>query len=935
MNTSGTTVVTMIWLLVSYLLPGTSMAITHNAAELTPPLSYFVQAKTNAVPVEDPRYLNAHWEPIQRSELNMGFTDDVVWVRFDIPSDQQRRNLMLEVANHKIDHLEVFVYKLNTTGQDLHSRFSVGDHLPIHERPYPARNFIFPIEVQAHQPLRIYMRFQSRYPMKLPLNVWTPEQLERRNEARILFQGIYFGVVSIMALYNLCIYFFVRDRSYGTYSFFIVCLAAFIMIERGLAIEYLWPSNPGFDFQMSLIITALGSAASIPFTVHFLSLNQYAPRIAHAYRYLFRTWLVLAALGAIYPAVWLVYVVVIILIPGSLSLAIVGMLMWRKGVPAAPFYTLAWFVLVSAVSVYDAYIMGFLPITAFTEYSLQVGNMIEVTLLSLGLAHRIKSLDREKREAHLLTKTKSEFLATMSHEIRTPMNGILGMAELLQDTKLDQQQSSYLNTILSSGKTLMTVLNDILDYSKIEAGKLELESVSYPVRRLIDDTASIFSVVARDKALYFNIYVSPRVPASINGDATRVRQILSNLLSNAFKFTHEGQVTLTADCDADATQLIIKVSDSGVGVPEHKKRSIFEQFTQAERSTSRQYGGTGLGLSISKRFVELMGGNIGLQSTIGAGSTFWFTLPLVSPKQFNLSNPEDLKPLAAQLRILLICPDRRFTRLIDDYRAMWGFQLSICHSLHEAQHQLNEMTKQQTGQQQVFFHFVLIDQYCEDFTCDQVNHFIQDNPALMDTNLVLTVKAGFPRDRIKGGNKAPIFEEYPVCISAIQLALLDRIGFNRKLPTTPLIRSDFSGTKILVVDDNPVNTKVICGYLSKLNVHPDCAASGQEALDKIIGINHQYDLIFMDCEMPGIDGYEATLRIRQWELHNNRAQQTICALSAHAMKNYRDRCFEVGMNDFLSKPIVMAELKILLNRHCNQQTTTADETADEGPAPLL
>lgn len=912
MNTSGTGIMTIFWLLVSILFAGTSQAQTNKATELTPELFYSNETAAVVNGHRQPWQMDANWQSIERSDLNFGFTDNVIWVTFNVTPDQHRhKKLMLEIANHKISQLDAYVYEVSGDTPTLMSQFNVGDHLPITERPYPARNFILPIETRNAETIQVYLRFQSQYPMKLPINLWTPEQLERRNEARILFQGIYFGVVAIMALYNLCIYFFVRDRSYGTYSFFILCLAGFIMIERGLAIEYLWPNNPGYDFQMTLVITALGSAASIPFTVQFLSLKQYAPRIAHAYRYLFIIWLALAAMGMINPSVWLIYATVIILIPGSISLAVVGILMWRKGVPAAPFYTLAWFVLVSAVSIYDAYLMGFLPIATCTEYSLQVGNMIEVTLLSLGLAHRIKSLDQEKREAHLLTKTKSEFLATMSHEIRTPMNGILGMADLLQDTKLTPQQATYLNTILSSGKTLMTVLNDVLDYSKIEAGKLELESVHYPVRRLIDDTANIFSVVAKDRELYFNVYVSPRVPASIKGDATRVRQIVSNLLSNAFKFTDSGQVTLSADCDTEQTQLIIKVTDSGVGVPEAKQQTIFEQFTQAERSTSRQYGGTGLGLAISKRFVELMGGNIGVQSKPGEGSTFWFTLPLVAPKQFNLNNPDELKPLATRLRVLLVCPDIRFTKQIDEYRVMWGFQLVITRSIHEAQHHLN--------QDRGFFHFVLIDQYCEDFSIEQVNQFIEKNPVIKNTNLVLTIKAGFPRDQFKGLINDPIFEEYPISISCIQLTMLNRIGFNRQVPEAKAESLDFSNSQILVVDDNPVNTKVICGYLNKLNIQPDCASSGQEALDKIIGVNHQYNLIFMDCEMPNIDGYEATLRIRQWELQNNKPQQIICALSAHAMESYRERCFEVGMNDFLSKPIVMRELKELLSRYCGNE----------------
>ncbi|WP_290582826.1 hybrid sensor histidine kinase/response regulator [Ketobacter sp.] len=896
--------------------------------ELKPALQFYHQPDAPPTDHLSPLNLDVPWQNIDRSELNLGFVEGDVWVRFELEAGAlPPRPLLLEVANHKISRLDVFVYQrpapssaddplqtgLQADRQEplqLEAHFAAGDHLPIAQRPYPARNFIFPIEYSPQLNKVVYLRFNSRYPMKLPINLWTPEQLERRNEGRILFQGFYFGVVAIMAIYNLCIYFFVRDRSYGTYSFFILCLSGFILIDRGLAIEYLWPNHPGYDYQMTLVLTALGSAASIPFTVHFLSLHQHAPRIASAYRHLTRLWLALALLGLVYPATWLTYVVVIILIPGSISLSVVGLLMWRRGVPAAPYYTLAWFVLVSAVSIYDAYLLGMLPISICTEYSLQVGNMVEVTLLSLGLAYRIKSLDQEKREAHLLTQTKSEFLATMSHEIRTPMNGILGMAELLRDTRLTPQQASYINTILGSGKTLMTVLNDILDYSKIEAGKLELEAVSFPVRRLLDETANVFSVTAKEKGLFFNTYISPRVPARITGDANRLRQILTNLLSNAFKFTREGEVTLAADCDDSGQFIIITVSDSGVGIAAQQQQSIFEQFTQADRSTSRKYGGSGLGLTISKRFVEMMGGDIGLRSQPGQGSIFWFTIPIIESRQFNLGNADALKPIASGLRILIANPDTRYTDLIREYQKLWGFSLSITHCLHDLQQQLEV-----TGST---YDFVLMDQYCEDFSIALVNDLIARYPVLQSSNLILTVKPGFPRHHFAGLGEPPIFEEYPISISAIQLSLLERIGFNRVLPEQIDENVDLSRMQLLVVDDNPVNTKVICGFLKKLGIIPEVAASGQEALEKTLGANRQFDLIFMDCEMPDIDGYEATTRIRRWETDNQRPPQIICALSAHAMKSYRDRCFAVGMNDFLAKPIVMQDLKHLLIRYAQK-----------------
>jgi signal transduction histidine kinase/CheY-like chemotaxis protein len=880
---------------------------SQQAQFFAPTLEYFIDEGEQIPNNDSLPFIPIQWQKADSASLNFGFISKPLLLRFQLPAAQHPTTKLLEIANHRISQLSVYIYHDVGNSLVLEKRFDVGDFMPIADRPYPTRNFVFPIDLVPGQSKTIYLYSKNRYPMKLPIYVWEREHLERQNEARILFQGIYFGVILIMAIYNLCIYFFVKDKSYGTYSLFILCLAGYILIDRGLSIEYLWPNNPSYDFQMSLFFTALGSAISIPFTIQFLSLKENAPKIASAYRYLYGIWMIIAALSLIYPTIWLIFVVVIILIPGSVSLALVGILMWRKGVPAAPYYTLAWFVLILAVTIYDSYLMGFLPVSIFTEYSLQVGNMIEVTLLSLGLAYRIKSLDQEKREANLLTETKSEFLATMSHEIRTPMNGILGMAELLRDTNLSTQQITYLNTIRSSGKTLMTVLNDILDYSKIEAGKLELESVPYPVRRLVDETANIFSVTAKEKDIFFNVYVSPDTPAMITGDPTRVRQILTNLLSNAFKFTAKGHIIVFVYREPNSRFLTIKVEDTGVGIPEDKIHSVFEKFTQADKSTNRQYGGTGLGLPISKSFVEMMGGEIDARSEYRHGSTFWFTLPVIDPVPFSqIKNPEFIHQIKA-LRVLLINPDHRFTDQIMQYRETWQFHLTVSETLKQAELILKAATER--------YDFILVDQYCEDFSIDSANEGILSHESTSESYFIFAVKAGFPRDAFKTTNMPHTYEEYPLSISSLQLKIIDSMGLSRSSGKTNHSDALFDDMKVLVVDDNPVNTMVVTGYLRKLHIEAQSVNSGQAALDMICQSRGDFDLIFMDCEMPEIDGYTATSQIREWESLTGIDRQPICALSAHAMDSYQTKCFEVGMDDFLAKPIVYDSLKGIVSKY--------------------
>ena len=850
------------------------------------------------------------WKPARSAALNLGILSDVLWVKLDLPAIDAVAPRLFEVANHKITDLTLYVVRYPAGQPELETTFTVSDRMTVRERPYHNRNFVFPVELRPDTPTSIYLRVYNQFPMKLPLFLWSETQFRSQVEARALFQGTYFGVVIIMAIYNLSIYLFVRDKSYGTYTLFILCLAGYVLVDRGLAMEYLWPDHPGIDFQMTLVFTALGCASTVPFTVNFLSLRQHAPQFARAFNYLFGLWLLIALVAIIHPAIWLLFVVVLVLIPGGSSLFVVGVLMWKRGVPAAPYYTIAWAVLVAAATFYDSYLLGLLPVSIFTEYSLQAGSMIEVTLLSIGLAYRIKTLDAEKREARLITEAKSEFLATMSHEIRTPMNGILGMAELMRDTQLSQRQQAYLDTILNSGQTLLTVLNDILDFSKIEAGKLELEFVPFNVRTLVDETAAIFAVKAKEKKLHYNLYIAPDVPARMSGDSIRVRQVLSNLISNAFKFTREGSVSVRVSLVAEQHRLLVEVIDSGIGIAESKADRIFEKFTQADSSTSRQYGGTGLGLAISRRFIELMGGNIGVRSKPGQGSTFWFTLPL-QPEDVAIEMMPAAVPAEQPKRpLLLISPTPELVAHLQSYLPGWGLELQVQASLQAAS--INAGAAQRPG-------FILIDQHCSDFSAGRVRALLSQLGGATGSQLILLLEIGSPRAEFEILQPTPWIEEYPLSI--------DRLKRHFRPPEPPLERSlqpnvetqDFSRLRVLVVDDNDVNAMVVSGFLRKLGIQPEVVKSGRDAIDLICDQACRFDLILMDCEMPEIDGYEATARIREWEKLHDARRQSICALSAHALQSYRDKCLQAGMDDFLSKPILFDQLKTKLGQYLGQQ----------------
>ncbi|HET8730777.1 MAG TPA: ATP-binding protein, partial [Moraxellaceae bacterium] len=390
-----------------------------------------------------------------------------------------------------------------------------------------------------------------------------------------------------------------------------------------------------------------------------------------------------------------------------------------------------------------------------------------------------ETAERARSEAEREAQVKGAFLATMSHEIRTPMNGVIGMTQLLSETRLDVEQQHYVSTIRRSCEALLRILNDILDYSKIEAGRLQIETVAFDLRQLLEECGSLFSPHSRQSGIPLELELADDLPSRVSGDPVRIRQVLINLLGNAFKFTRQGQIVLRVRVQrrrADAgKELRFEVQDTGIGIADVQRARLFESFSQGDSSITRKYGGTGLGLSICRLLVDLMGGEIGVHTVYGKGSMFWFTLPL--------KTAEGVLPEA-----------------------------------------------------------------------DSV-----------------------PPDEAAG------------------------------MPVAPA-----TGLRVLVVEDNPVNQQVIAGFLRRHGITPRVVGDGVEALHVLTAERQHFDAVFMDCEMPNMDGYTATERIRQWERAEQRTPVFICGVSAHVIREYRDRALAIGMDDFIAKPLQRTELERIL-----------------------
>jgi signal transduction histidine kinase/CheY-like chemotaxis protein len=862
--------------------------------------------------IRSARYTN-QFSPTELDRLTAAEPGGALWLRFRLAPGKHEQ--LLRVFAPDLSHLNLYVLD----GDTLIDQLNTGTSQPQTERPLPSSDFMLPLP-QSDKPLEVYLRLVSEHQLR-PFITLQSAIMTAANQKQTLIYGLLFGCIGMLILHNLVRYAYTRSRSSAWLAGCEALLMLSLMLLLNLAGPWLpdWHAVQTPGAYLALLLTA---PCGLMFAYRF-----FAPLGPHPLNKLLLgdiLFIVVCGLLLLFvntlPLNIMTYALVAL---AGLSMLFVGAHHWQKGYRPARLF-------VAAMVVFNIGTLIILPaLLGLTQVAPQ-GLIITLLtficvsglLMSIALSERQRSItedrfsiSRDLAASNAEINAKAEFLAKISHEIRTPMNGVLGMTELLLGTPLSVKQRDYVQTIHSAGNELLTLINEILDISKLESGQIELDDVQFDLNALIEDCLSIFRAKAEQQNVELISFIQPQVPRVISGDPTRLRQTLLSLLENALKKTDEGEILIVVALDDRSAKprLRIAVQDSGVPMEPEERDALMHAELHSKHFLSATSLGGNLGLVIARQLIRLMQGEFGIKSGANQGSTLWLTLPLDPDR---LEHPtSDLDGPLQGARVLVVDDNDTCRKVLVQQCSAWGLNVSAVPSGKEALALLR--TKAHLRD---YFDVVLLDQNMPGMTGMQLAAKIKEDPSLNHDILLimLTGISNAPSKIIARNSGVKRILAKPVAGYTLKTTLADELNQRNKgqamsqhLPTGPMlpvkVPSDF---RILVAEDNSISTKVIRGMLGKLNLQPDTASNGEEALQAMKA--QRYDLVLMDCEMPILDGFSATQQLRAWEVGNQRVRTPVVALTAHILAEHKERARQAGMDGHMAKPVELSQLRDLI-----------------------
>ena len=858
------------------------------------------------------------------SIVNVDLYGTPLWLRADLRIGELRSQdqWLLNTSNtHGGDitlYLVVNGELLQTSNVTANTRYG--------DRPYLHPRVHFPLQLPANSDVTLLLKVDHlSLPFLVP-SIIVESQLMRTDVVGGIWLGFAFGFLIAMMCYHLVLAAATGDKTYITYSLYVGASMLWIASYSGFTFQYFWPNAPGFQAGASVVLNYLPVFFAIAFAVQFLRLSAVSKKLTRFYYGVTAVMAGLVLLRLVNPELNVVLLSLLVAI-AYISFIYAGAVALRKGVVFARFYLIAWTIYCLSIVNWMFWLSGLPSILPSYSFYLQIAAFdIQVMLLALALAHRIRSVNQAKIKADADNKAKSEFLARMSHEIRTPLSGILGMAELLADRLKDKTNVYYTNIIRSSGTSLLTIINDILDYSKFTSGNMELEKIPFNIQRLAVDSLDIFKVRAAEKNIELIADLDLDMPVNLLGDPTRIKQVMLNFIGNAIKFTESGQIVLRVEQVKNSTDMVkIAVTDSGIGISAQDQENLFKAFSQANAATTREYGGTGLGLSICKQLAQFMHGEIGVDSQVGKGATFWITArlpPSEAPRSVSETSEVDLKGY----KVLIVEDNYTFASLLRVQIENWGMTCAMAATGEEALAKL-----QANFERGETFDLISLDLFMPGMDGLETSRRIQKDPRFHAIpRLLLTSATNYPSQHTLQAVGILRVSEKPTLPADLKkiyedLLLKKSTGENISVLMPSPKQLTLPTLSILVAEDNNVNQVVISGILKRLNQTIKIVSDGKQAYQEIKEHGADYDLVLMDCDMPVMDGIVATTKIRQWEVQQGMEPKNIVALTAHAVQSQVDACFKAGMNNYLSKPIDINKLELLLSKLSNSSASPTEK----------